>query len=269
MIHIENANVLTDPKVRRFQIPVKDVAWGQYGAGLQLFVPLRRAAPPVPLSSGQYPLTPRSERPDWIRPLYLSFRMAGTLDYVPWGVYISYSEMDLFASHLCSRGFSPSDALRLAYELAKEHGKVRFEIDFHLLNLQDFLVTRIDNLSFNEEAEANWIFSHIICDAGYDLPVAVVRLLEKLRRQKHWAGVEFFLEELKVLEPYDKTSREKLEGKLFERFEDTAMRYPTRNRIFGGHLLKQEDRDFLGTLRTKSRFKKSPAGGPIPVYMTH
>lgn len=271
MIHVENANVLTDPTVEKFQIPVTAVAWGQYGPGLKRFVPVRRAAAPVPLSSGQYPLTPAlpNQPTGWTRPLYLSFRMAGTLDCVPWGIYISYNEMDQFASHLCSRGFSPSDALRIAYELAKEHGKVRFELDFHLLNLQDFLETRVDNLSFNERADANFIFSHIICDGGYDRPVAAVRLLEKLHRQQHRAGVEFFSEELGLPETYDITDRERLESKLFEQYEDTAMRYPTSNRIFKRHPLKQEDRDFLRTLRTKSRFKKSPAGGPIPVHMTY
>ena len=261
MTHPANSHVLIDPAVKMFQVPVKNTAWGQGQATLGHFVPLRRATSPIPLTPGNYlPMTTvETKNFQSSAARYLSFRFAETLGNIPWGVYISYEALDRDAAGLCALGLTPSDALHIAYDIAREVGHIRYALDFDLLNLGHHVAHNLATIS--PQKFSNEAFVHVINDAGlmwgHNIEeIARVQVLQKLQRAPiHQAGFDC----LSMLAGTPPLSM----NQLFEKVEATMIQYAH----LADSTASTQIHDTLRTLRGKSRLRKSPAGGQIPIHM--
>lgn len=263
MTHPANSHVLIDPAVKMFQVPVKKTAWGQGQATLGHFVPLRRATSPIPLTPGNYsPMTTvETKNFQSSAARYLSFRFAETLGNIPWGVYISYEALDRDAADLCALGLTPSDGLHIAYNIAREVGHIRYALDFDLLNLGHHVAHISAAFSPQKFSNVASEFAVLTNDAGFMFgqnieEIARVQVLKKLQRAPiHQAGFDC----LSMLTGTPPLSM----NQLFKKVEVTMIQFAG----LAHSTASTQIHDTLRTLRGKSRLRKSPAGGQIPIHM--
>jgi hypothetical protein len=265
MNHPANTNVLTDPAVKIFQVPVTQTTWGQGQPSFEHFVPLRRATPPIPLTKGNYSPTATGSagvtRFGTSAARYLSFRFAETLGGIPWGVYISYEALDQGAAELCASGLAPSDGLRIAYDIAREEGQIRYALDLNFLNLGYHFVHKTQSFNPQEFSKVSELIAHLTNDTGFMfhrhiMDIACARVLKKLQRAPfHHAGVDC----LSMLTTVPTRSMDQ----LFEQTEELMI----NNAKLGHFTTITQIHNTLRTLRNSSRLRKSPAGGQIPIHM--
>lgn len=265
-IHPENSEVLKHPYVQIFQVQKLMLQSFNEHAVIERRSPVLRFNKSLPLSDGDYDLTTSSTtmfgRYQVLAGCYLSFRTARDLHDIPWGIYISHTEVNREAADLIATGLAPSDALYLARDIVKEAGRMHYEVDLVLLHLESQILQNCGPLVLEPSSTSQDAFGmrrHFFPSFCH---YARKRVLARLRQEWpiHRAGIrslEALIPDFDLLE----------ENRFFDQIEDLMIRNSRKMRE-----VADSDPLFLGEvrkLRARINLKKSPTGKQVPVFMTH